>query len=78
MIHVLAAQERNIKNAVERMHKSFSYGNTFIITKEDLQEFEKIKKEHPERIKRQSEIKDLSDAPILKSADRAGYYITAE
>ena len=36
MIHVLAAQERNIKNAVERMHKSFSYGNTFIITKEDL------------------------------------------
>ena len=50
----------------------------YIITKEDLQEFEKIKKEHPERIKRQSEIKDLSDAPILKSADRAGYYITAE
>lgn len=50
----------------------------YIITKEDLQEFEKLKKEHPERIKRQSEIKELSDNPILKSADRAGYYITAE
>ena len=50
----------------------------YIITKEDLQEFEKMKEEHPERIKRQSEIKELSDNPILKSADRAGYYITAE
>ena len=50
----------------------------YIITKEDLREFEKMKEEHPERIKRQSEIKELSDNPILKSADRAGYYITAE
>ena len=50
----------------------------YIITKEDLLEFEKMKEEHPEKIKRQSEMKELSNNPILKSADRAGYYITAE
>ena len=50
----------------------------YIITKEDLEEFNELKQEHPERIVRQSEIKELSNNPILKSADRAGYYITVE
>lgn len=50
----------------------------YIITREDLQEFERIKKERPEIIIRQSKINQLSESPILKSADRAGYYITAE
>lgn len=49
----------------------------YIITKEDLAEFERIKKEEPEVITRCSEIKELTENPILKSADRAGYYITA-
>lgn len=49
----------------------------YIITKADFEEYERIKKEEPEVITRSSEIKALSDNPILKSADRAGYYITA-
>jgi biotin carboxylase len=49
----------------------------YIITKEDLEEFERIKREEPDVITRYSDIKELSDHPILKSADRAGYYITA-
>ena len=50
----------------------------YIITKEDLWELKKMKEEYPEKIIRQSEIKELSNNPILKSADRAGYYIIAE
>jgi biotin carboxylase len=49
----------------------------YIITKEDLAEFERIKREETEVITRCSDIKELSNNPILKSADRAGYYITA-
>ena len=49
----------------------------YIITREDLDEFLKIKEEHPEYITRCSEIKEVTEEPILKSADRAGYYITA-
>lgn len=52
--------------------------NRYIITKDDLNEFNRIKAESPEIIQRQSHIKPLMDNPILKSADRAGYYITAE
>jgi biotin carboxylase len=48
----------------------------YIITKDDLAEYERIKNEEPEIITRSSEIKELSDNPILKSADRSGYYIT--
>lgn len=50
----------------------------YIITKEDFQEFERTKQEQPEIIVRQSKINPLTENPILKSADRAGYYITAE
>lgn len=49
----------------------------YIITREDFEEFLKIKEEHPECITRCSDIKEVSEEPILKSADRAGYYITA-
>ena len=49
----------------------------YIITSEDLAEFERIKTEEPEILIRYSEITQLSDKPILKSADRAGYYIIA-
>lgn len=49
----------------------------YIISKEDLNEFERIKREEPEVLVRYSKMKELTDAPILKSADRAGYYITA-
>jgi len=44
---------------------------------DDLVEFERIKKEEPEVITRFSEMQPLSDKPVLKSADRAGYYIIA-
>ena len=37
----------------------------------------RIQKEAPEIIIRHSDIAEISDNPILKSADRAGYYITA-
>lgn len=49
----------------------------YIMNADDLAEFERIKKECPEIITRQSEMQPLSDKPVLKSADRAGYYITA-
>lgn len=49
----------------------------YIITKEDLEEFHRIQRETPAIITRHSDIKEVSDSPILKSADRAGYYITA-
>ncbi|MDD3416765.1 MAG: ATP-grasp domain-containing protein [Lachnospiraceae bacterium] len=49
----------------------------YIITKDDLAEYERIVREEPEIITRSSEIKELSNIEILKSADRAGYYITA-
>lgn len=50
----------------------------YITSKDDLKEFEKLKQENPQIITRQSNISELSNCPILKSADRAGYYITAE
>ncbi|HFC9205583.1 ATP-grasp domain-containing protein [Clostridium perfringens] len=49
----------------------------YIIDKKDKEEFEKICKEEPEVLCRFSDMKKLSDKPILKSADRAGYFITA-
>lgn len=49
----------------------------YIITKKDYDEYLKLKEEHPEYITRCSDIQEVSDSPILKSADRAGYYITA-
>lgn len=49
----------------------------YIITKDDYVEYERIKNEKPNIIVRQSEIREISNDEILKSADRAGYYITA-
>lgn len=48
----------------------------YIMNKDDLKQFEKIKKETPEIIWRTSDIKPIENKPIYKSADRAGYYIT--
>lgn len=62
----------------EKLHEPKEARIKYIITKEDLIEYERIKKEEPEIIIRHSEIKELSDNPILKSADRAGYYITVK
>lgn len=49
----------------------------YIMNPDDLVEYERILKEEPEIITRHSEMQPLSDKPVLKSADRAGYYITA-
>lgn len=49
----------------------------YIINQKDVDEYERVKKEEPEVIWRESEMNPISDKPILKSADRAGYYITA-
>jgi hypothetical protein len=46
------------------------------MTQADLDEFERVKREEPNTIWRVSEIKPISNKPVLKSADRAGYYIT--
>lgn len=50
----------------------------YIITQADFIEYKQIQKEEPWIITRSSEIKKLSENPILKSADRAGYYIIAK
>ena len=47
----------------------------YIITEQDLNEYKRMVTEEPERIIRSSEIKLLSEKPILQSSDRAGYYI---
>ena len=49
----------------------------YIMNADDLSEYERVQKELPEIITRHSEMQPLSDKPVLKSADRAGYYITA-
>ena len=49
----------------------------YIITREDEAEFELIRRERPDVLVRYSDMKKVTDNPILKSADRAGYYITA-
>lgn len=48
----------------------------YIITQDDLEEFNRIKNEEPEILYRHSNIKEFTNNSILKSADRAGYYIT--
>lgn len=50
----------------------------YIMNDTDLQEFQKIKRDIPGIIWRQSEIKKPTNKEIQKSADRAGYYITVE
>ena len=49
----------------------------YIINQKDLDEFRRIMDEEPEILVRYSDMQGVSDKPILKSADRAGYYITA-
>lgn len=48
----------------------------YIMKPSDLEEYERVLKEEPDTIWRASAIKPLSTKPVLKSADRAGYYIT--
>ena len=50
--------------------------NHYIMNQADLDEFHRLRKEHPEIIWRHSKMKPISNNPVLKSADRAGYYIT--
>ncbi|MCM1142817.1 MAG: ATP-grasp domain-containing protein [Muribaculum sp.] len=50
--------------------------NHYIMSQEDLDEFNKIQAETPETIWRHSDFKPISNTPVQKSADRAGYYIT--
>ena len=47
----------------------------YIMNQADMDEYLRIKKGEPERIWRASEMKPISDKPVQKSADRAGYYI---
>ena len=48
----------------------------YIMTQADLEEYERVKRVEPQTIWRASDMKPISDKPVLKSADRAGYYIT--
>lgn len=50
----------------------------YILTQSDLEEYLRVKRECPEIIWRESQMKPLSDKAVLKSADRAGYYITVK
>lgn len=47
----------------------------YIMCQEDLMKFENLKKENPEIIWRFSKMRSINKTPVLKSADRAGYYI---
>lgn len=48
----------------------------YITSQADLDEYNRVKKEEPDTIWRASAIKPINEKPVLKSADRAGYYIT--
>lgn len=50
--------------------------NHYIMSQADMEEYERVKREEPQSIWRASEMRPISDKPVLKSADRAGYYIT--
>ena len=59
-----------------KIRKPMIAENHYILTNDDLMEFERVRREEPETLWRVSNIKPISDKPVLKSADRAGYYIT--
>lgn len=48
----------------------------YIMNQADMDEYLRMEKEEPECIWRASEMIPISDKPVQKSADRAGYYIT--
>ncbi len=73
VIAVGCGREPSFKKIFEPKEAKIQY----IITKDDLKEFERIKREEPEVLVRYSDMKVITDSPLLKSADRAGYYITA-
>ena len=50
----------------------------YIMSQDDLNEYKRVIKEEPNSIWRASEIKPITNMPILKSADRSGYYITTK
>ena len=49
----------------------------FIFTKADVEELEKIKREHPEYIYYISPIDEINSHKIIDSSTRYGYYILA-
>ena len=59
-----------------KIRKPMIAENHYILTNDDLMEFERVRREEPQTLWRVSNIKPISDKPVLKSADRAGYYIT--
>lgn len=61
-----------------KIRKPMLARNHYVMTPEDLDEFHRLKASEPEKIWRHSLMKPIPDSPILKSADRAGYYITVE
>ncbi len=63
---------------MRKIHSPRIACNHYIITPEDLTRFNELKKLAPQQIWRHSDIGPISENPILKSADRAGYYITVE
>jgi len=50
----------------------------YILNQADMNEFKRVIEEEPKSLWRVSEIKPLTDNPVRKSADRAGYYITVK
>lgn len=50
--------------------------NHYVMTKDDMADFLRLKAEAPQSIWRHSAMRPIPDTPVLKSADRAGYYIT--
>lgn len=63
------------KPSFEKIRKPANVKNKYIITKADLDEFKYIMANAPEKVIKYSNINENVGNEILKSADRAGYYI---
>lgn len=50
----------------------------YIMSQADLDEFERIRHDNPQILWRMSDMKPITGKPVLRSADRAGYYITVK
>ena len=73
IINICCGKEPSFEKICEPKEARIKY----IITNDDYEEFLQICKHEPQILVRHSEIKEINNMPILKSADRAGYYITA-
>lgn len=64
--------------AIERTGKRHKAEVRFILTQDDFDEMERLKKDPSVEIIKYSKWHDISERPILQNPDRAGYYILVD